>query len=302
MRYKAFAFTFVAILWGTSAVFAESAGLRAETIRRSWGAPEPEPEPAKPPVFQLTGGVKAGGGGDVWTTPSRRTFQYQRADGAFDAYSIPIFDESRAGYNYSIGVYAEMRVLRHIGLEVGLFFTRHTMMEDTDWSYTEIDLNTGQRDSYRTTTEQKLVFTSFHIPIIFKGVLPLAGDRLRLSLGLGPEIAIGSYAFATFRHKKGDALPLAGDRSAFRDLGARTQVDTYLAILLGADVKAGDFRIPIDIKFAYNFAQPENYYDRIEYDSLPSDSDPSARPEVGVFNARNTLYFQLTVGVAFDFL
>ena len=247
-------------------------------------------------VFGLTFGMKAGAGVELWTEPSNTRFSYRDSAGNTEVFDIPFFDETRSGYNYAIGAYVEMRFFQYLGLEVGFFATRHTLLEDTDWTYT-LSTN-GNVDTYRTTTEQELVFTSFHIPIIIKGVLPVS-ERIRLSLGIGPEFSIGSYSFATFEQTGGDALQ--GDRASFRDLGSRTVNDIFLSVVFGIDIRAGNFRIPIDIKYAYNFSQPADYYDRIKYDDLPTDGSDGVHPTIGTFKAQDSMYLQLLVGIAYDF-
>ena len=254
---------------------------------------------AEAKVFELTAGVKAGVGVEVWMEPSGTTYSYLDDLGDSQSFDIPFFDETRSGYNYSIGMYMEMRFFRYIGLDVGFFITRHAIVEDTDWTYTEIDQSTSTVRRYRTKTEQELVFTAFRIPIIVKGILPV-GEYVRLSLGIGPEIAVGSYARARFSHVGGDALQ--GRRQQFQGLTAVEQTDTYLAIVFGVDVKAGDFRVPIDLRFAYNFSQPDSYFDRVTYDVLPGNGSPAGvHPTTGEFKARDSMYFQLMVGVAFDY-
>ncbi len=246
-------------------------------------------------VFGLTFGMKAGAGVELWTEPSNTSYRYRDAAGAEKVFDIPFFDETRSGYNYSIGAYVEMRFFQYLGLEVGFFATRHTLLEDTDWTYTVS--SGGSVQTFRTTTEQELVFTSFHIPILVKGVLPVS-KRVRLSLGLGPEFSIGSYSFANFELTGGDALQ--DKRADFRDLGSKTMTDIYLAVVFGIDIRAGNFRVPIDIKYAYNFSQPGDYFDRISYDRLPTDGS-DVHPTTGTFSARDSMYMQLLVGIAYDF-
>lgn len=258
-----------------------------------------------PNVFEISAGIKAGAGLEIWTEPSGTTVELPGTGEVFD---IPFFDEARAGFNSTIGLFMEMRFVRYLGLEVGLFITRHKILEDTDWTYTEVDQGTGRIDRFSTKTEQELVFTSYHVPVIVKGILPV-GDAVRLSLGIGPEFAIGSYAYATFKKVSGDDL--RGARAQFTDLQAESQTDTYLALQFGVDIKAGPFRVPIDLRWAYNLSQPDGYYDRITYfvpdPNRPNEKirwqpgDPAEHPTSGTIKARNSMYLQLLVGVAFDY-
>ena len=251
-------------------------------------------------VFELSAGVKAGAGLEIWTEPSGTRMEYADTGGAQQSFDIPFFDEARAGFNSSVGLFVELRFVKYVGLEIGMFLTRHKLLEDTDWSYTEVDQGTGQVSRFETKTEQTLVWTSYHIPIIVKGILPI-GDAVRLSLGIGPEFSVGSYAFATFKVASGD--PLQGARARFTDLQAESQTDTYLALQFGVDVKAGPFRIPIDLRWAYNLSQPDSYYDRVTFKgALPWETkNPNDHPSAGTFKARDSMYLQLLVGVAFDY-
>jgi len=250
-----------------------------------------------PNVFELTAGIKAGGGLEIWTTPSGTKRQIPGTQGTFD---IPFFDEARAGFNASVGLFLEMRFVRYLGLEVGLSITRHKIIEDTEWTYTEYNQGTDRTERFTTKSDQELVWTSFHIPVIVKGVLPV-GDAVRLSLGIGPEFSIGSYAYATFKQKGPD--PLKGPRAKFLDLNASSQTDTYLALQLGVDIKAGPMRIPIDLRWAYNLSQPDGYYDRVDFQgALPWETGVATdHPSTGTIQARNSMYLQLLVGVAFDY-
>lgn len=260
----------------------------------------PAAQAVVPNVFEITAGIKAGAGLEIWTEPSGATQDYVDLQGDPRSFDIPFFDEARAGFNASVGLFVEMRFVRYLGLEVGLFITRHKLFEDTDWTYTEVDQGTGRIERFTTKTEQTLVFTSYHIPVIVKGILPV-GDAVRLSLGIGPEFSIGSYAFATFKEKGPDELK--GPRAQFSELNARSQTDTYLALQFGVDVKAGPFRVPIDLRWAYNLSQPDGYYDRVSFEGQrPWETlNPNAHPTSGTLKARNSMYLQLLVGVAFDY-
>lgn len=251
-------------------------------------------------IFDMSIGVRAGAGVELWTEPSGGAIPIP-GDASF---RMPVFDDTRSGYSYSIGPYVEFRFVDHLGIEIGALFGRHTLLEDTDWSY-EIEHANGTKEVFEWKTKEEIVFTSVHIPVLVKGILPVG--IVRLSLGIGPEFVIGQYAYGTFEHTSGDDPQ--GDRAVFRPdqngqtygtIGAQSQTDTYLTTALSVDIDAGDFRIPIDFRFSYNFNQPGGYYDRIAFDQLPSAQNPGVHPTRAIVKARDSMHFQMLIGVAMD--
>ena len=238
-------------------------------------------------VVEFSLGVKAGGGAELWTTPSNTTLYVDPVTN--EGFNMPFFDETRAGYNIAFGVFGEVRFVQYVGLEVGLFFVRHKILEDTDWTYTET--SSGQAVVYRNHSEQTLVFTKLRVPILLKGYLPVSKE-VRLSLGVGPEFAWGLYSEASFDLEK----PLKGNHKSFTTLKTQDVDDIGLVVAAGLVIDAGIVKVPIELRFSYNFSQPSKYKDRISYDQIP----PAGFPTSATLTARDSLYAQLLLGFLYD--
>jgi hypothetical protein len=71
-------------------------------------------------------------------------------------------------------------------------------------------------------------------------------------------------------------------------------------------IVVGDFIVPIDIHWSYNFSQPKRYLDRAIVDptTIPSDSIPAANqphPSEVTLRTRDTMYGGLRIGLAYQF-
>lgn len=240
-----------------------------------------------PRVVEFSVGVKAGGGAELWTTPSNTTLYVDPISN--EAFDMPFFDETRAGYNIAFGVIGEARFVQYVGIEAGLFFVRHKILEDTDWTYTETA--SGVPVVYRNHSEQNMTFTKLRVPILLKGYLPV-GPKVRLSLGIGPEFAWGLYSRASFKVDS----PLKGNHKTFTTLKTEDVDDIGLTVAAGVVIDAGVVKVPIELRFNYNFSQPSKYKDRISYDQIP----PAGFPTQATLVARDSLYAQLLLGVLYD--
>jgi hypothetical protein len=217
-------------------------------------------------LFDFSVGVKGGGGVEVWSEPSAQPLWVN---------TLPLYNDTRVGWSYGGGIFAEVRFLRFLGLEVDLLFFRQVLTETTTW-------NRGAGK-----TEERIEWTSLRIPILVKGVLPLG--PVRLWLGVGPEFSIGLKADAEMKVIRG----VTGDLPTFT---ARTVTDTYLALALGINIAVGPLSIPIDLRWSYNTSQPEAYDDRI----VATIDD--RRRLVGVrMRAASNMDARLLVGLAYEF-
>lgn len=214
-------------------------------------------------LFDFAVGAKGGAGGDVWLAPNSIS-----PIGA----SQDFFTDTRGGWSYGGGIFAEMRVLKFIGLEVDFLFFAHTIKQDTDRRLNGVDIG---------STEERFEWTSLRIPILVKGVLPLG--IARLWLGIGPEIAVPLKSSASADAR----LPL--------DFRTRTDTDVYLATALGVVIEIGPIGIPIDLRFSWNATQPRGYDDLVQFDIQGN----VLRAET--VRASNTVDARLLVGVAYEF-
>lgn len=247
-------------------------------------------------VFDLTFGVRGGGGAEYLSAPSNHSKSFN--DGSGGSFEPPFFDSERTGYNYALGFFAEARFFKYVGLEVGLEFSRHFLIEDVDWKY-EQTIN-GNTSVFKAKSRNEVTWAGASIPIMIKGILPL--NEARLWLGIGPEFYLTQWSTGDFDLKTevGDHPAVAPHRQ-FKQLRSKTEHATYLTWALGVDVLAGNFNIPIVFKFGYSFDTPSDYYDRIKFDTIPTTST-SAYPTTATVRSGDSLYGQILVGFSFDVL
>lgn len=212
-------------------------------------------------------GAKGGGGGDVWLTPDSVPAW---------AASQDFFTTTRGGWTYGGGVFAELRILKFLGVEVDFLFFQDVVKQDTTRSRSGVTV---------ATTEERFEWTTLRIPILVKGVLPLG--IVRLWVGVGPEFAVPLASSGSI------GLP-AGASTDVR-LKTRTETDVYLAAALGLVIEIGPIGIPIDLRFGWNATQPRGYEDLVTIDAQGN--------VVQSFTVRasNTIDARLLVGVAYEF-
>ena len=61
--------------------------------------------------------MKAGGGGEFWSQPTNTTV-VPDLNQTSEQFDFPLFADARGGYNYSVGFFGQLRVIRHFGIEV----------------------------------------------------------------------------------------------------------------------------------------------------------------------------------------
>lgn len=289
---------------------------------------EPAPETldkAIPARFIM--GVKFGGGGTLWDEPDGTVLGKDERGIDFDT---AMFDETRAGYTMSAGFFLEGIFYDHLGLEVGFNFVQHTLLENVKWSYEESNENGLQR-AFNAKSDQELTWTALHVPILVKAVVD--AGKTRVSLGVGPEFSFTSWSQARFKitegalsstavddpndhnfpRKDGAAVypqcydgqeRLPGGRCVFSRLKAKNEDSVYLAVVFGIEITAGDFIIPIDIHWSYNFSQPKGYLERASLDpnTIPTEANGGlVRPDELELKTRDSMYGGLRVGLAYQF-
>ena len=252
-------------------------------------------------------GVKFGGGGTLWDEPDDVP---KRSDGQS---LLPIFEETRGGYTMSAGYFLQGIFFDHLGLEVGFHFVKHTLLETIDWTFTEVSSTNVTTRVAESDTE--LAFTALHVPILVKAVIP-AGTT-RVSLGIGPEFAFGSWAKTKFDITKTDEprgpdgeMLLPGNRKVFKTVRPKLEDSVYLTVNFGVEIVAGDFIIPVDIHWSYNFSQQKKYLQRAaisrrggdgELEPLPANPPDTWEPTEVTLETRDTMYGGIRIGIAYQF-
>lgn len=264
------------------------------------GDPDSDLKEAVPARFVM--GVKFGGGGTLWDEPDGTTLSILDATGPFD---LPIFDETRGGYTISAGFFMQGIFFDHLGLEVGFHFVEHKLLEEIDWTFTQAVTVGGSTTvtTFTAESKQELQWTAFHLPILVQAIVP-AGTT-RISLGVGPEFAFHSWDKTLFKITQTDEPDglLPGSRKAFRSILAKPEDSVYLTVNFGIQIDAGDFVIPIDIHWSYNFSQESGYRDRIIVDpnEIPSNANPDAHPTSITMRTRDTMYGGIRIGLGYQF-
>lgn len=266
-------------------------------------APSGEPEAGlKEPVpARFLMGVKFGGAGVLWDEPDGTTLSTLDT-GPFD---LPIFDETRGGYGISAGFFMQGIFFEHLGLEVGFHFVEHKLLEEIDWTFTQAITVGGSTtvETFTAESKQELQWTAFHLPILIQAIVP-AGTT-RISLGVGPEFAFHSWDKTLFKITKTDEPDglLPGSRKAFRAMKAKAEDSIYLTVNFGVQIDAGDFAIPIDIHWSYNFSQESSYRSRVivDQDEIPTKDDPDRHPTEITLRTRDTMYGGIRIGLAYQF-
>ena len=310
-----------------------SLGILGSSPSAALAAP-PSPDPdlaldqAVPARFVM--GVKFGGGGTLWQEPDGTVLG---TDSQGAPFRLPIFEETRAGYTMSAGFFLEGIFYDHLGLEVGFHWVQHTLLEQIEWTYTEERVVNGVRQitSFDAESDQELTWTALHLPILLKGMVK--AGKTRISLGVGPEFSFTSWSRARYKITGGGVsstapndpndntfprdnegkpmfpqcfdgkVRLPGTRCTFERLGAKEEDSVYLAVVFGIEIVAGDFLIPIDIHWAYNFDQPKQYLERtvVDPDEIPNASNPKVHPSGMDLKTRDSMYGGLRVGIAYQF-
>ncbi len=256
--------------------------------------PQAYAEEEKP--VELSLGMKFGGGASVWTSPSNTTLY--RPEGGGESFTMPLFHELRGGFNYSVGAFLQLRIVRYVGIETGLVLTRRQLREETAWTYTE--LVAGAPTTYTSRSKEHVTWGTIRVPLMFKFMVPI-GDLSAFWLGAGPEFSIGKWADAEFELADGESLK--GTRSDFKELHAVRRNDTYLVFGTGFLAGASEhMSIPIELRFGLNMSQPNNFLERVAFDRLPTKEDDSARPTQMTVKARDSFYVEIMVGVTYNLL
>ena len=258
-------------------------------------------------------GFKMGAGGALWDEPDNTTLR-RFADGS--TFDVPIFDETRGGYTIGSGIFVEGIFFDYLGLEIGAHFVKHTLLENIDWSFVETVDQGGQitTRTFEAKSEHELTWTALHVPILVKAVVP--SGNTRISLGVGPEFAFASWSDTEFKITEGGStsnefnladcndgkLRLPGPtRCQLTSIKSKLEDSVYLSVVFGIEIVAGDFLIPIDIHWSYNFSQERDYQDRVGLDRLPDDASRGVHPTEVVLQTRDTMYGGVRVGIAYQF-
>lgn len=218
-------------------------------------------------IVDLEIGAKGGAGGSVWTEPTHRPDYLDGQDWAFS--------RQRGGWNAGAGLYAQLRVLKFLGLEVDL------LVQQTQLGETPLDGST-----WRLTAKS----LNLHLPILIQGILPLPG--VRLGLGIGPEFVfpLRTQALQSNTPAEFAGVPFKVD----------SKIATLLTIGLNITPTIGPVSIPIDLRASYNASQPKDFEGRVTVNS-DDNGDRKVLPNGFTVHHQDTWDFRLLLGVGYSF-
>jgi len=209
-----------------------------------------------PAWLNIESGLKGVAGGDLWVAAENSP-----------SLSNMAFTETTGGWAAGFGAFVELRFIKYIALDTEFLFGWDQVVEKD------------------TVNGLKIEFTaksfSFKIPILLKGVLPLPG--IKLTLGTGPILEI----------------PISGkgtvDQPITMQFDVKTKFSVLWAVDLGLDIKLPKhFRLPINLRAAYNISQPSSYGDRVKLNT----AGRTIRSMDMTY--QNTWEFCILMGVAYE--
>lgn len=216
-----------------------------------------EGDASKFPIL-LTGGLKFGGGGNYLSTPTNRPLTPQP------------FDDGAGGWGAAIGPYVQGTILDGLlSLETGFIF---------DWGY-----NWSKFTLNNTDYEFGFEFSTLRIPLMLE--LGTPGEGTRLSVGTGPEFAIG-------RGSKGRVDP-GVPPTQYTSFPAHGEGGTLWAFNVGAEVPFKMLRITFDIHYTMNLDSQSDYAKRVGLSP-----GGGLTPDV---LAKHDMDLRLLLGVGYDY-
>ena len=152
-------------------------------------------------IVNLEIGAKGGAGGGLWNAPTRLPTYVADSDQGFS--------KQRGGWGGGAGLYAQLRLLKCLGLEIDVLVDetriREHPLDDYDWMIYAKSLN-------------------LHLPIMLQGILPLPG--IRIGLGVGPEF-VWPLKTGTYQEDQGQAWTAHPEFQGFR-FSADSEMSTRL--------------------------------------------------------------------------
>jgi hypothetical protein len=199
---------------------------------------------ARADVIDKSVGIKAMAGGSLWTTPSERPNN--------DNYEGIGFAGNGGGFSYGGGLYAEVRFIKVLSLELDLIYDKSVLMRNVDFSF--------PNTTATVKVQEKIDITSWRIPILAKANLPTPFGRLFVLLG--PEFVRESSAEPSLEVTEGNGT-VAGD-----PLRAESANYTMLTAGLGLTIDLPpSLEIPLELRGSKNWSQSDKFADRVEFDA-----------------------------------
>ncbi|NOZ00461.1 MAG: hypothetical protein GXP54_01045 [Deltaproteobacteria bacterium] len=220
-------------------------------------------------IVEVSVGAKATVGGNIWTEPSNTPPGMDIG-----------FTRLRGGVGAGGGIYAEVRFIKYIGLELDMFIEWNRIWEDQTWY--------GWWGSVKTTTKPTTV--DLRIPLLVKGVLPLKG--VRLGVVVGPEFVIPLRTMADIDVPAGATFDFHVE-SHFRTL-VTFGINIVVELPLGIE-------LPIDFRASYNPMQPSAWGDRVEFTNKGKPVKLGQQADGMTVRYENSWDARMLIGLGYEF-
>jgi hypothetical protein len=251
-------------------LFAEASTMRSYSLSKAAivAAVFLSSAPASADLLETTAGAKLFAGGNLWTTPSPSP-----GDGTIG------FGGNGGGVGLGLGAYFEARLIKFLGLELGLTYDSSDLHRDVTTTVTA-----GGASASGTVTE-KIKMASVRIPLLVKGILPVPFGRL--SLGIGPEFIVPISADWSVETKSGSfQLPPADAVHADKTSSTMFTTDLGITVELPASLD-----LPIDLRASKNLSQGSAWTDRATLNS----------PTSVTVKGQSSWDFRLSAGLGYRF-
>lgn len=234
--------------------------------------------------FDLLVGIKGGVTGTA-TSEVPKLSQAQQIQ-----YRQPIDDTGfypGFGIGPGVGLSVEARLLGMIGLESGLYYMGDNL---TGWQ----DKSVNGVERGRVTMEHEV--SALHVPLLIKGVVPTAGIKPFLALGV--EFIFqqsSSLEYRTERERDNDATidqygPIFNARN-------HTTEASYMMLQLttGVEIDLGIVRVPVEVRAGYNLGWDDSFDARVT-------AEPGGSAAYTfTSNGENLAHFGIFTGVVYDY-
>src|SRR5690554_3384877 len=191
------------------------------------------------------------------------------------------------GIGPGVGLSVEARLLGMIGLETGLYYMGDHL---TGWQ----DKSVNGVEQGRVTMEHEV--SALHVPLLIKGVVPTAG--IKPFLGLGVEFVFQQSSSLEYRSdSKGANGNWVADHAEIFNTRNHTTEASYVMLQLttGVEIDLGIVRVPIEIRAGYNLGWDDSFDARVEAEA----GGPTAYTFTS--NGENMAHFGIFTGVVYDY-
>jgi hypothetical protein len=215
-------------------------------------------------------------GGNFFTTPDNRQIE-ERTGVESDGLG---FSGDAGGFGWGVGVYGEVRVMEHLGFQLGVGYDQSILTRDVDFT----SITPGSTST--VVIEEHMTMRGLRFPMLVKGIIPTTFGRVWA--GVGPEAVV-------MRWVEGEIV--GAPASVTGSIHPRKASSLMLLFGLGAVFNVGDtVELPIELRASRSLSQGSDWADRVEV-AEPPNENPTYNPYT--VKAQSTWDFRLALGLGF---